>query len=207
MAVTILVKEAGKEGPGTIHYHDIGDYLSREEKLSIIEGFASIQHVPWETITPNESNDWINQRSDDFHALKPLTGSQDAIFAVRSNGVQTNRDNWVYNFSQSRLEANIQKTIDYYNTQVQLHFSSLSEIKNRTERLAEAKKRAGADPKSIKWTRGLFNLLGRGKRLSFNAENVGVGLYRPFQKSWLYYDKNLNEYYVSANKSAPVAGN
>lgn len=30
-----------------IHYYDIGDYLSREDKLRIIKQFESIEHIPW----------------------------------------------------------------------------------------------------------------------------------------------------------------
>ena len=29
----------------TIHYHDIGDYLSREEKLKIIDDFGDISGI------------------------------------------------------------------------------------------------------------------------------------------------------------------
>ncbi len=34
VAVTILVKDPDKNGPATIHYTDIGDYLTREDKLA-----------------------------------------------------------------------------------------------------------------------------------------------------------------------------
>jgi predicted helicase len=195
VAVTVLVRQADQKGPGKIYYYDIGDYLSREEKLAITEDFISIQNVPWETITPNESHDWINQRSDDFQKLKPLTGSDDALFAIRSNGVQTNRDAWVYNFNKNALEDNLRKTISYYNKQVDQHHEALSEIQGQGDRLSATQKQVGADPKFIKWTRGLYKNVARGKRLEFEENNIGIATYRPFQKEWVYYDRNLNEYY------------
>ena len=30
-----------------IYYYDIGDYLSREEKLKTIKRFGSIETIPW----------------------------------------------------------------------------------------------------------------------------------------------------------------
>ena len=38
IAITVLVKKPGHTGKALIQYHDIGDYLSREEKLAIILG-------------------------------------------------------------------------------------------------------------------------------------------------------------------------
>lgn len=198
VAVTILVREAGKEGPGTIHYHDIGDYLSREEKLTITEDFASIRNVPWETITPNESHDWINQRSDDFQELKPLTGHKDAVFEIRSNGVQTNRDAWVYNFSRASLKDQVSTTIDYYNRQLKLHHDRVANTKGgQAEKVSVAKKFVGDDARSIKWTSSLLQEFVQGKSAHFDADKIGFALYRPFCKSWLYYDPQFNHRYKS----------
>jgi predicted helicase len=66
------LKRKGHDGRATIRYHDIGDYLTREQKLDIISGFGSHQSVPWQTIEPNEHHDWINQRSGDFGSFVPL---------------------------------------------------------------------------------------------------------------------------------------
>ena len=58
----------------TIHYHDIGDYLSREEKLKIITGLGSVGNprMSWKTIHPNKHGDWINHRNDAFESFIPL---------------------------------------------------------------------------------------------------------------------------------------
>ena len=63
VAITLLVKQAGPvpAGGGTIAYHDIGDYLSREEKLAAVAE-ANVDTLPWQRITPNEHHDWLNQR-------------------------------------------------------------------------------------------------------------------------------------------------
>jgi predicted helicase len=77
VAITLFVKNPSLAGPCTIHYHDIGDYLSREQKLKILSEKASIDSVPWMVIKPNKSGDWLNQRSVDFEKLFPLGNKND----------------------------------------------------------------------------------------------------------------------------------
>jgi len=77
VAITLLVKNPAKSGARDLHYHDIGDYLSREEKLVIIKGFGSVGGTPWRRITPNEKHDWTNQRDESFEAFIPI-GDRDA---------------------------------------------------------------------------------------------------------------------------------
>jgi predicted helicase len=38
----LLVKNPAQEGQCELYYHDIGDYLSREEKLALITSFQSV---------------------------------------------------------------------------------------------------------------------------------------------------------------------
>ena len=100
VAVLLLVKRAGPvTGPAAIHYYDIGDYLSREQKLEVV-GKAQFDEIEWADITPNEQGDWINQRSDDYLGLRPVAviQSEDAIpsltplFESSSFGVTSRRD-------------------------------------------------------------------------------------------------------------------
>src|SRR5690606_21063871 len=43
ISITLLVKNPkSKNEKATIHYHDIGDYLSREEKLAIVSKFKTV---------------------------------------------------------------------------------------------------------------------------------------------------------------------
>ncbi len=43
-----------------IYYYDIGDYLSREEKLKIIKDFKTVDNISLKVLKPNEHGDWIN---------------------------------------------------------------------------------------------------------------------------------------------------
>src|SRR5574344_2984753 len=124
VTITFLVyNPSKKQEPCKIHYHDIGDYLTRERKLEILKEASSIQQIKWESITPNEKADWINQRGDVFDTLTPLapekkfdTGTK-SLFVNYSLGIATNKDCWLYNSSKKNLEKNMKSTITFYNAE------------------------------------------------------------------------------------------
>lgn len=104
ISITLLVKNPSKKGQkAVIHYHDIGDYLTREQKLKMVKDFRSIssRKLNWQVITPNEKADWINQRDGVFDSLIPLAPEKKketnvkSIFNIYSAGVMTNREFWV----------------------------------------------------------------------------------------------------------------
>ena len=64
IAITLLVKQPNQLGKANIYYHDIGDYLNREQKLKIISNFKSIKEIPFQLIKTNEDRDWLNQRKE-----------------------------------------------------------------------------------------------------------------------------------------------
>ena len=70
VAISVLVKNPEAIGRGRIFYHDIGDYLSQKDKLETIRGFGSINGITkmdrWETIIPDENNDWLNHVDPSF---------------------------------------------------------------------------------------------------------------------------------------------
>src|SRR5690554_5733517 len=75
ISITLLVKNPHtKTNKATIHYHDIGDYLSREEKLSIVSKFKSFSNpdMDWKKLNPNDHGDWLNQRNDIFESFIPI---------------------------------------------------------------------------------------------------------------------------------------
>ncbi|MCO8318998.1 DEAD/DEAH box helicase [Burkholderia multivorans] len=203
VAITLLIKRKNHQGKAAIHYHDIGDYLSREQKLEIVSSFGSYQQVPWQTLEPNEYHDWINQRSGDFNAFVPFNDEPNAIFAMRSSGVKTNRDAWVYNSSRVALEGNVQRMIDVYNEQVALHSESCKAAGRNA--FKAAMDLADPNPRNIKWTRELYTDLSRGKSCEFDSEGVRLALYRPFSKQWTYFNRRLNNCVYQQPKIYPLS--
>ncbi|GAA7460747.1 hypothetical protein MM0360_03300 [Helicobacter pylori] len=186
-----------------IHYYDIGDYLTREAKLNKLAEFKDLDSVEFETITPNEKGDWINQRNDDFEKLIPLkrdkTLQNPSVFDIDSRGVVTGRDPWVYNFSPNILTQSVRKCIDTYNADLKRFNEYFREaFKQRAKGVKSGDlysklndKEIITDKTKIAWTDGLKNHLIRNQKLQeSNEERVRLALYRPFNKQWLYWDKD-----------------
>ena len=104
VAIVLAVKHPNHEGPARIHYRDIGDYLTRDEKLTIVDG-AGLDDDGWTRIVPNAAGDWLGQRDELFQTFIPIASKsgEAAIFELSTNGLKTNRDAWCYNFSEAEL--------------------------------------------------------------------------------------------------------
>ncbi len=202
IAIIFFVKDTSVKN-STIHYHDIGDYLKREAKLNLLASFENLESVPFKEITPNDKGDWINQREDAFDKLIPLkrdkTLQNDSIFDINSNGVASGRDLWVYNFSPKILTQSVQKCIDTYNADLK-HFNAVfrEAFKQRTKSVKSGElykhlndKEITTDKTKIAWTDGLKNHLIKNKNLQESHEKrIRLAMYRPFNKQWLYWDKD-----------------
>ncbi len=199
VAITLLMKNprlTGPAGPAVIRYHDIGDYLSREDKLAKLVGFENVTGMVWQQITPNDHGDWINQRSEIFDAFAPLgdkgSGSADAIFSTYSLGIVTNRDAWAYNFSRSELLANMERTIVAYNAERQrFHAAVRDGVVMATDEAVHGF--VDADPTRVSWTRALKRDVRTYKPAVLDPQHVVHSMYRPYCKQWLYFDRQWNE--------------
>ena len=183
VAITCLIKNKNKEKDGYIHYYDIGDYLTREQKLSIIKKFENVSNIEWKMIKPDQNNDWINKKSDKFGKFIPLINKENSVFTISSSGVTTARDYWVYNFNKSSLLNNMNKMIDTYNMEVKKNLMNINDIKNSVTK----------DETKISWSRALLNSLRNGKEKYLDCNKVTEALYRPFCKEYFYYSLDFNE--------------
>lgn len=215
IAIIFFVKDASVKN-NTIHYYDIGDYLKREAKLNLLAGFENLDLVPFEKITPNAKGDWINQREDGFEKLIPLkrdkTLQNPSIFDINSGGVATNRDPWVYNFSPKILTQSVQTCIDTYNADLKRFNEVFREaFKQRAKGVKSGDlyrqlndKEITTDKTKIAWVQNLKTQLIKGKKLDdFSQEKISVSLYRPFNKQYFYYERELSWSFYSMKKIFP----
>ncbi|GAA9591656.1 DEAD/DEAH box helicase family protein [Helicobacter pylori] len=204
IAIIFFVKDASVKN-GAISYYDIGDYLKREEKLKRLASFENFESVPFKEITPNEKGDWINQREDAFEKLIPLKRDKKlqnpSVFDINSMGVITGRDPWVYNFSKDALSQNVQKCIDTYNADLKRFNEVFREaFKQRTKGVKSGDlykqlndNEITTDKTKIAWVRNLkMQLIKRKKLDDFSQEKISVSLYRPFNKRYFYYERELS---------------
>lgn len=192
VTICVLVKDPSHTGEAVLHYRDIGDYLSREEKLDIIAQEGSIAHTEWEVIVPNEAADWINQRDEKYDTYQPIGDkatkgkpNTPGVFQLYSNGLKSNRDPWVYNFSARAVEENMHRMIEFYNSQIGVEQPDMDSTK-------------------IAWNRSLLTFRAQGRALAFEQESMRNSLYRPFCKQTAYFNRELNDMVYQLPKLFPT---
>lgn len=201
VAVFIGIKNPTHTGPCEIFYRDIGDYLTREDKLRIVADSA-VATVNWQPIVPNTHGDWISQRNDEYLAW-PVIGDKNAkpgqptVFSNFSRGLETTRDAWVYNYSRAGLVANVQRLIGNYNDQ-HTPFAEYCQ-KNGVTRPNEAavtdyltSNPEAAEADHIKWSSSLKQHLSRATLAKFDIAGIRRGAYRPFDNQHAYFNALLN---------------
>lgn len=206
VAISIMVKDPAHTGPCVLRYHDIGDYLTQQEKLDIIERFQSIDGIQWRTVAPNAEGDWVNQRDPAFEKFIPL-GDKDAtdgkvVFDVYSQGLLSARDAWAYNMSKTALEGNMRRMIDAFNED-RARYAKLCEGKIKDD-WPDVESVIDGDPRRISWTRALKADARRGKVYQFEQSSLVQSMYRPFAKQWLYFNRRFNEMVYQQPKLFPT---
>ena len=177
VAITILVRNPDKK-EHEIHYRDIGDYLSAEQKLNIIaKSGLMADKKDWQIIESDKNHDWLDQRNDAFVEYIPIgnketksgKGDANTIFRMYSRGIETTRDTWMYNSSKRNLSKNMKRHINYCNTQ---------NLNNPT-----------IDPRQAKWTSELSDsLMKLNSKPVFEQNLIRATLYRPFLIQYLYFE-------------------
>lgn len=193
VAITVLVKDPARTGPATIHYTDIGDYLTREDKLARIRDARTVTDLPATHLTPNEHGDWLNQRRDDFETFQPLgnkTGGT-AIFGLYSLGLATGRDAWVTGSNTRRVLENVHRMADNYNALVDAAPPG-DDVK------------PDKNSKHVAWNRNLDQLFTRRGRLTVKDEWLRESAYRPFYRQLTYFDRQFNAMVYRLNDLFPT---
>lgn len=196
VTITLLVKKPmSNNQKAIIHYHDIGDYLSREEKLTILKDFGSVSNpdMKWSILYPNKEGDWINARNPMFGKFICIGdkkgGEENTSFFVPyySRGVGTSRDPWCYNYNKSIINSNIEKTIGYYNDQVDLF--KAAKMKNQHIKVESF---LSFDSTKFIWVKKSKDHLVAGTKYNIDSGEIVQALYRPFVKMNLYFSPQLN---------------
>ncbi|MDT2532045.1 DEAD/DEAH box helicase family protein [Enterococcus raffinosus] len=196
IAISILVKDGSDTHQ--IHYCDIGDYLSREEKLQILKSRESINNISWREIHPDENNDWLNQRDKNYKRYRSLADEPSAYFQVKDSGIATHRDTWVNNFSEHAVKDNVKTMIENYNEDVNNLISIGSKLTDKT-----INPYITTDDTKISWSIDLKKRAARLEKIKFEEENIVKIMYRPFVKKNVYRSNVLNYTTYKSFKTMP----
>ncbi|WP_273760650.1 type ISP restriction/modification enzyme [Bartonella sp. ML70XJBT.G] len=211
IAISILVKNPESQQCGKIYFRDIGDYLTRQKKLTIIESLGSIDGITrseqsWQIIIPDKHGDWLGQRDDDFKtflALGDKKGNNKKLFENFSCGITTSRDAWAYNSSRKALANNMSNMITFYNREVE-RFNEIYPHADHKIRTKAVNNFVNSDAKKISWSRAIKQQLVREKIFEFEETCFTLGFYRPFTQQWLYYNRTFNEMVYQMPRIFPI---
>lgn len=164
VAITLLVKDPDHVGESMIHYADIGDYLTRGEKLAKISETQRISGLDLVGISPDKEGGWLSQRRDDFRSFMEIKGP-DGIFASGSLGISTNRDWWAIGSQREAVESQLKRLTKAFNDSMGQPADQLS-------------------PVDVSWSRSLRARFAAQRRLPVNDYDIRISTYRPFHRQW-----------------------
>lgn len=197
VAIILLVKNPNaKSKKANIFYHDIGDFLNRKEKISILCSLKSFgnNNIDFHVLSPNQEGDWISKRNDIFttyiniEPIKKYDISSKSFMLLNTRGLETSRDSWIYNSCIKGLEDNICRTIDFFNSQ------SLDYQSNSLKERIKVDDFIKYDTTQFSWTRATKDAISKNKIFKYDFRSIKIGSYRPFFKQYVYFNRELNEY-------------
>ena len=205
IAISVLVKNPTSEQQGRIRFHDIGDYLSREEKLAVVSRFGSVDGIGrnngWREISPDSHGDWLNQRDsnfEDFISLgdKKASGGH-AIFQTYFNGLKTGRDVWCFNSSPATGAAVAAQMRQFFNREVDRYIEENcpSDVEDFIDN----------DPTKISWNRMARQKLTRRNKLNEETLVSSTSIYRPFFKQALNTYTDITDLVTVVRNAFPAA--
>jgi predicted helicase len=187
VAIGLFVRRKLKPGAKrkvVIHYARTGEDWRKEDKYRFLDDGGSSAKVEWQTITPDERHTWITEGlRPEFATFLPLSGEAkqgrepEAIFTLISNGLKSQRDPTVYNFSEEAVAASVSKFVQSYR----------AELRRWVEAGCPSDLDSFVDTSALKWSRNLKRHFERKAPLTFSEENVRVAQYRPFTTQHLYF--------------------
>lgn len=174
VAMVFLVKKKGKKGGAVIRYARRPEMETAEDKLAALSSIRGLRELSTESIRPDQDHNWLDQTDNDWKSHIPLVSGgrgSEGLFDLVSYGLQTKRDEWVYDRSAVALEGKAKLLVSAYEAA-----------------------RTGNTPIDIKWDREGAKHLRLGVAKTFQPSQIIPSHYRPFTKRWLYFDQHLNAF-------------
>ena len=171
-----------------IYYHAVPADWRKEQKYKFLDEHDSVSKIDWTEITPDAKQNWLTagmeKEFDGFISICTRRTEPNALFGSISRGVETTRDNWVYNFQKDQLTTRIKLFIETYNSEVARWNEKRRDPQTLDSFLI-------SDGKKIKWSRLLKQKLQNGEKFQFDEEKIRPALFRPFTQRHLYFSKDL----------------
>jgi predicted helicase len=174
VAIMFLVKKLNSDFNSCQIFHiRRPEFDTANDKLKFLSQ-TKFNQIPFDHIKPDQKFNWINQSDNDFESLLPLVSKKptldNSLFLLSSLGVLTNRDEWVYDYSNQNLVEKMLFFNKIYNQSVQNNVVDYS----------------------IKWSSSLEMYWKSKIQVEHNPKVIRKTLYRPFCKQFHYTEKIFN---------------
>jgi len=188
VGITIAIRRKGS-GKSIVRYAKADKSHRRFEKLAWLQERESVKGIQWSDIAPDAAATWISVGgAETFGSWIRIVGdphatgdAREGAFATYLLGVNTARDQVVYDFGRDVLAKRIESTCE-----------ALAMELTRLSRKAPGSIDDDAfDYTKIKWSQTLKGHVRRGTLPQCDGNKIVEALYRPFCKKWLYYDRVL----------------
>ncbi|EJF07513.1 putative helicase [Thiovulum sp. ES] len=211
VAILILVKRDSRQKCRLKYLNPFDELETKENKLNWLKwNKKDISKLEFDQIIPDKKHNWLNQTENDWEDLIALGTKEtkngkdeNAIFRNFSNGVVTNRDEWVYDFSEKTLSWKVRFFIEKYNSLLSLSNSASVSLSDSIRQSLDQRVKPDDDKSvkpnddnwdtTIKWSRDLKKKFARNLKTEFNKDKIYKSLYRPFVSKHLYFDSMLND--------------
>jgi predicted helicase len=180
VTISFFVKRTAKVDT-SIHYARRPEMETKDEKLDFLSSHK-IADIAFESVRPDAKGNWINLTDNDWDSLIPIADPKlkstkkakqhRAIFRLVSNGLKSQRDDWVYDFDKEELSRKMRLFASVYEEQ-------------RTS------KSANSDV-SIKWDAELERHRKNKIVKPFVKSQIVSSTYRPYVRQWVYFDRHFN---------------
>ncbi|WP_072016187.1 type ISP restriction/modification enzyme [Leptolyngbya sp. KIOST-1] len=159
-----------------IYYFTLQDEQTKEEKLEWFEQ-TRLEQIPFEHVTPDRKHNWVNLTDNDFDDFLPLLdkdvkggSSNKAIFVLFSRGLETTRDDWVYDLDKENLTGKTKYLSEKYNSSIEARKKDIS----------------------IKWSSSLDSYFEAGVKSDYSQNFIRRSTYRPYFDIFHYAEKLFN---------------
>jgi predicted helicase len=169
VAISFWIKKQGgdRNKLADIRYHCVPRALESSERLSYLTRSAA--DLQFEPVSNIADGDWFPVEDQGFSEGIPIANKRrgerkaKSLFQVWGVGISTNRDDWVYDLTESELARKIRALAQRF----------------------EAARLAGSFDESIKWSRNLKRRMAQGRNDDGRSRVIAVQ-YRPYTKKFLY---------------------
>ncbi|MGH7216926.1 MAG: type ISP restriction/modification enzyme [Nitrospiraceae bacterium] len=189
VTISFLVKRAKRQGC-RIHYVRRPELETAEEKLAFLSS-EQASTLDFDEIRADAKQNWLNLTSNDYDDLLPLvdrSGKERSVFGLTTNGVNTARDDWVYDFNQTALLRRMAFAADEFNREHQRWKGHQVKDIDR-EHLS----------KHLKWSEGLLNSVVRAAAPPALKSAVVHAHYRPFVSVNFYGESTFSDRLTSSH--------